>query len=55
VGEEEVEPSRDFLMTGVNVPTMQANNRQKAMEEDPPVFELWESINKHNKVPHDFE
>lgn len=55
VGDDEVEPSRDFLMTAVNIPTMKVNDQYRAMEQEPPVFDLWESINKHNKVPHDFE
>lgn len=55
VGQEEIEPSRDFLMTAVNIPTMKINNLQKAMQHDPPVFELWESINKYSTVPHEFE
>jgi len=55
VGENEVEPSRDFLMTAVNIPTMKVNNFQIAMNHEPPVFALWDSINKHNKVPHEFE
>lgn len=55
VGENEVEPLRDFLMTAINIPAMKVNDQHKAMEQEPPVFELWESINKHNKVPHEFE
>ncbi len=55
VGEDEVEPSRDFLFSAVNIPTMLENNHRKAMEQEPPVFELWDSINLHNKVPHEFE
>jgi hypothetical protein len=55
VGEEDVEPSRDFLMTAVSIPTMKINDPQDAREHDPPVFELWDSISKHNTVPHGFE
>jgi SEC-C motif-containing protein len=55
VGEDEVEPSRDFLMTAVNIPSMLVNDLQKAKEQEPPIFDLWESINRHNRVPHEFE
>lgn len=55
VGEDEVEPSRDFLLTAVEIQTMKVNNLRAAMHHEPPVFALWESINKHTKVPHEFE
>ena len=55
VEEEEPEPSRDFLISAVNIPTMLDSNHRKAMEQEPSVFELWNSINIHNKVPHEFE
>jgi uncharacterized protein YchJ len=55
VGEDEIEPSKNFLMTGLNIPTMKVNDFSAAMQQEPPVFILWESINKHNKVPNDFE
>ena len=55
IGEDEVEPSRDFLFSAVNIPTMLDSNHHKAMEQEPPVFELWNSINMHNKVPHEFK
>jgi hypothetical protein len=55
VGEDEIEPARDFLMTAVNISTMKVNDLGAAMQHEPPIFTLWESINKHNKVPHDFE
>jgi hypothetical protein len=55
VGEDEVEPAKDFLMTAVNVQTMKVNDLYTAMQHEPPIFALWESINKHYKVPHDFE
>lgn len=55
MGEDEVEPARDLLLTAVNIPTMKVNNLGAAMQHEPPVFDLWESINKHYKVPHDFE
>jgi len=54
VEEGEVEPSSDFFFSAVNIPTMQVNNERKAMEQEPPVFELWESINMHTRVPHEF-
>jgi hypothetical protein len=53
VSEEEVEPARDLLLTAINIPTMKVNDMDAAMRHEPPVFVLWESINKHYKVPHD--
>ena len=55
VGEEEIEPSRDLLMTAVNIPTMKPDTLHDATEHDPPVFELWESVKRHYLVPHEFE
>jgi hypothetical protein len=54
VSEDEVEPARDLLFTAINIPTMKVNDMDAAMRHEPPVFVLWESINKHYKVPHDF-
>lgn len=55
IGEVEVEPSRDFLFSAVNIPTMLgSSNHHKAMEQEPPVYELFDSICMHNEVPHEF-
>ncbi len=55
IGEVEVEPSRDFLFSAVNIPTMSgSSNHRKAMEQEPPVYELFDSICMHNEVPHEF-
>ncbi|MBZ0109259.1 MAG: SEC-C domain-containing protein [Candidatus Scalindua rubra] len=53
VGEEVIEPTRDFLMTAINVPGFKAHSRKKGEQDDPPVIALWDSINLHNTVPHE--
>lgn len=54
VGEEVPEPTRDFLMTAINVPGFKENSRKKGEQDEPPVIDLWNSMNLHNKVPHEF-
>ena len=53
VGEEVPEPTRDFLMTAINIPGFKAHSRKKGEQDDPPVIALWDSMNRHNKVPHE--
>lgn len=55
VGEEDQEPQKNFLMTAINMPQFKINAPEIAMSHDPPVFNLWESINIHTKVPNDFD
>ena len=54
VGEEDVEPQRDFVFTAINMPAFKIPNVDVAMGQDPGIFKLWESINKHTTIPHEF-
>ncbi len=55
VGDDVPEPSRDFLLAATNIPVFKVNSPKKDKQYEPPVFDLWDSINVHNKVPHEFE
>lgn len=54
VGKDEIEPSKNFFLTAINIPEFKKNNINMAKETHPIIFSLWESINKHIRVPHDF-
>ncbi|MEW6388340.1 MAG: SEC-C metal-binding domain-containing protein [Thermodesulfobacteriota bacterium] len=55
VGNEEPEPQKNFLMTAINMPVFKISSPEIAMQADPPIFKLWESINSHIKVPNKFD
>lgn len=55
VGDEELEPQKNFLMTAINMQHFKINAPEIARATDPPMFTLWESINAHTKVPNDFD
>jgi len=55
VGENEIEPSRDFIFSAVNIPAMlEDSDLSEAAKQEPPIFKLWDSINMHAEVPHEF-
>lgn len=55
VGNDVVEPQRDFLITAINVPEFKVDDAEDARKKHPHILSLWDSINLHNKVPNDFE
>lgn len=55
VGDGAIEPEKNFLMTAINMPHFKVNAPEEARQTDPPVFELWESMNVHIRIPNDFD
>ena len=42
------------IRSAINIPVFKVNSPQRAKQHEPPIFELWDSINIHNKIPHEF-
>lgn len=55
VGDEQQEPSKNFMMTAINMAHFKINTPEIVMRIDPPTSILWESINAHTKVPSTFD
>ena len=55
LGNERVEPNKNFLFTGINIPEFKQPDLNLARKYDPIIFYLWDSINNHIEVPHEFK
>lgn len=54
-GNEQPDPSKNYLMTAINIPEFKQQPNGSAGPIDPTILALWDSINKHIPTPHTFE
>jgi hypothetical protein len=54
VGENELEPKKDFLMTAINIPDFKRHGVGKTKDIDPTISRLFDSILEHSTIPIDF-
>lgn len=54
-GDEQADPPKTFYMTAINVPGFKQQPGGQVGPLDPAILVLWDSINKHTRIPHEFD
>lgn len=55
IGKNEIDPKKSFFLTAMGVEEFKINDPANAERKCPLIFLLWESINTHLHVPHEFD
>ena len=54
-GDQEKDPRKNFHLTAINRPEFMQQSDGSVGSIDPSVMNLWDSINKHTVIPHEFD